>query len=146
MLQMTCIALPKRARPHDVYFEECHLSAYNEIRQRREEMLRVIQREVQEYVNDDSLTYPESNADGFPSRGCLTGQYYIADESYRERLDAGVRWFEIGVQTICLGKPACRGRPDVEGPQDYLGLHVWIRCDPESWAFSLNGNTDSSVA
>jgi hypothetical protein len=28
---------------------------------------------------------------------------------------------------------------------DYLGLEVWLRCDPVKWTFDLFRNTDSSV-
>jgi hypothetical protein len=33
---------------------------------------------------------------------------------------------------------------DGDRAQDYLGLDVWLRCDPGKWTFSVFRNTDSS--
>jgi hypothetical protein len=50
-------------------------------------------------------------------------------------------WFQVGVMCRCLARSSRPG----EAVRDYLGLEVWLRCDPAGWSFSVFRNTDSSV-
>jgi hypothetical protein len=111
---------------------------YQSIQLRRELLLVVVHDEVERYLNDPALVSRESR-DDFPSLLRLTGDYYISKELY-ERLDADAK-IVIGIKTRFLEKPWYPNQDNC----DYLGLDVWISCDPKSWHFTACRNTDSSV-
>lgn len=134
---MTRIETPAWARPHDVELDDVQPSTYHAIQQHRTQLLEVVQREVELYLNTPDL-YDDGDEDGFPNRTKMTGEYYIKSESYQQKL--GSAWVQIGIQCHCLEKLRLPGQID----QDYLGLHVWIKCSEQDWSFTVNGNTDSS--
>ena len=72
----------------------------------------------------------------FPEQARLTGEFYVGGESYHRlqgaSSDPGVRRDPV------LGA-------GVSGPGDYLGLHVWLRYDPESGRLWNHRNSDSMV-
>lgn len=69
----------------------------------------------------------------------MTGEYYIGRESYIAHCDP--EWFQISVFCRCLEHP----RRGISRPDDYLGLEVWLRCEPGRWSsFKVFRNTDSS--
>lgn len=101
-------------------------------------MLKVVDREIEEYLNNP-LLYFDGNVEGFPHRSRLTGEYYVASESYIVHYDPV--WFQISIMCHCLERVKA-GR-DHEG--DYLGLEVWMKCVPGKWSlFEVFRNTDSS--
>jgi hypothetical protein len=111
---------------------------YASIQRHRGEMLATVQDEVEAYVDDPTLVFDGDEA-GFPHRRRMTGTYYIARESYAAHCDPA--WFQIGVVCHCLEVP----KPGMDRDDDYLGLEVWLRCEPSELSrFSVFRNTDSS--
>src|SRR5262245_42100865 len=120
---MTCVPRPKWAREPDVWLTDMRLADYHAIQNRRDAMLKAVHNEVVAYVNTAGLYY-DGDADGFPNRSRMTGEYYIGDESYTGQ--TGPAWFQVSVRCCCLGR---RIAESVEA-RDYLGLEVWLKCDP----------------
>lgn len=113
---------------------------HQDIQRHRDAILTLVQDEVEEYLNTLDLVFDEGE-DGFPNRSLMTGQYYIAEEYYDRcagELPGGI---VIAISTRFLEKAWYQGQADF----DYLGLEVWIHCDPATWRFSIYRNTDSSV-
>jgi hypothetical protein len=109
---------------------------YAALRNHRDEMLRVVHHEVEDYLNTPGL-YDEGK--GFPDRLRMTGAYYLGDLSYWAHRDP--TWIQISVMCRCLEHP----RPRVDRQDDYLGLEVWLKCVPDRWStFDVYRNTDSS--
>lgn len=133
---MTRISRPSYARLPDIWLHHIKRSDDYAIRDRHPEVLEIVHQEVESYLNEPELIFETD--DGFPSLSRLTGQYYIADESYT--LHVGPPWYQIGIQTHFLEHPWHAGQTNF----DYLGLEVWICCDPETWSFTVFRNTDSS--
>jgi catechol 2,3-dioxygenase-like lactoylglutathione lyase family enzyme len=100
---------------------------------RRADILALVDREVEEYANAASAP---SGQHWFPKRSRLTGEYYIGSESYH-RLP-GASWCQVCVRARCLGRGA-------GGPEDYLGLDVWLRYDPAEDQLLVHRNLDSSA-
>jgi hypothetical protein len=113
------------------------LADYHLIQKHRTPMLKVVHNEVENYLNEPGLYY-DGDEDGFPNRAQMTGEYYVSDETYESKV--GPPWYRIAVQCHCLGR-----RVPGRGANDYLGLEVWLRCDPVMWTFEVFRNTDSSV-
>ena len=132
------IDVPKWARKPDIRLHKMTLSVYESIQPHREIILDLVHKEVLDYLNTEDLVY-DGDEDGFPHLQEMTGEYYIGDESYE--MHVGPPWIQIGIETRFLEKKWCDGQTEV----DYLSLHVWIKCDPKSWKFEINGNTDSAV-
>ncbi|MGC4118453.1 MAG: hypothetical protein QM765_28640 [Myxococcales bacterium] len=114
-----------------------------EIEAHRAEMLAIVHKEVEEYVNNPSLCCDAR--DFFPKPSALTGEYYIARESYFHP-DADYDpqpdpWIQIGVMTKFLGSSQT---PEGVKVHDYLGLQVWLRWTPKTKTFVIFRNTDSS--
>lgn len=103
------------------------------IQQRRDEMLDLLNAQVEDYANNMSAPAGE---DWFPEQAMLTGDYYIGSESYH-RLP-GEDWVQICLEARCLGHGSA-------GPEDYLGLHVWLRYDPAEGRLWSHRNADSMV-
>jgi hypothetical protein len=111
---------------------------YAAIQRHRDKLLNVVHCEVEAYLNDPTLVF-ETDEDGFPNRGRMTGAYYIADESYIAHRDE--HWFQISVMCHFLEFP----KPGMNREDDYLGLEVWLKCVPGQWhLFEVFRNTDSS--
>ena len=137
MFRMTRVELPAWARLPDAHLANMRLSEYHAIQQRRQQMLDTVHIAVEAYLNTPGL-YVEGGEDGFPDRSRMSGEYYVSDESYTGHV--GPVWIQVGVMCHCLEKPSRAGQED----RDYLGLEVWLRCDPNDWSFSVFRNTDSS--
>jgi len=102
----------------------------------RDELLGVVHRELEEYLNTPGLY---SEGDSFPDRLRMTGMYYIGSESYIAHRDSS--WFQIGIMCRCLEGP----KDGLLRDDDYLGLEVWLKCVPGRWSsFEVFRNTDSS--
>lgn len=133
---MTRIEPPEWAVQPAVSIAGVTVAEYAAIQRQREKMLRVVHREVEEYLNTPGL-YAEGES--FPDRLRMTGAYYIGSESYVANRDPA--WVQISVLCRCLERP----RPGVSGDDDYLGLEVWLRWVPgRSASFEVFRNTDSS--
>jgi hypothetical protein len=113
------------------------LTEYHRVQEHREALVRVVHAEVQRYFDDPALVCDDGRV-SFPGRDRLSGEYYVAHESYTQH--AGPVWIQIGVMCHCLEKMDGHGGAD----RDYLGLEVWLRCDPQDWTFEIFRNTDSS--
>ena len=112
------------------------VTEYVAIQQQRDELLRVVDRELEEYLNTPGL-YGEGES--FPDRQRLTGAYYIGSESYTAHRDPP--WFQISIMCRCLEHP----KAGVPREDDYLGLEVWLKCVPgQRSSFEVFRNTDSS--
>lgn len=135
---MKCVPRPKWAREPDVWLHDLRLADYHAVQQYRERMLKVVHKEVEAYLNTAGLYY-EGDEGGFPSRSRMTGEYYVSDEGYTAHV--GPVWFQVSIKCHCLGSRL----PDSAEVGDYLGLEVWLRCEPKKWTFDVFRNTDSSV-
>ena len=136
--RMTRVDLPAWARRPDAQLDNMRLSDYHVIQEKhRGRMLDLVHREVEEYMNTPGL-YGETGDNTFPDRSHMSGKYYVSDESYTGHV--GPVWIQISVMCHCLGS---RHGPEHE-ERDYLGLEVWLRCEPDNWSFSVFRNTDSS--
>jgi hypothetical protein len=135
---MTRIEPPDWATQPDLYITRVSVAEFAAIQRHRDKMLKVVQREVEAYLNDPRL-YFDGDEEGFPHRRRLIGRYYIGAESYISQKDPA--WFQISIKCHCLERP--RAGRDREG--DYLGLEVWLKCVPGRWSkFEVFRNTDSS--
>ena len=136
--RMTRVEPPDWARRPEVHLDRMRLGDYDAIRRRRAQMLDVVHGEVEAYLNTPGLC-GEGVGDGFPDRSRLSGEYYVGYESYTGHV--GPVWIQVGVTCRCLEKRSVAGRED----RDYLGLDVWLRCDPNDGSFAVFRNTDSSA-
>jgi hypothetical protein len=135
---MTRVDLPAWARRPEAYLDNMRLSDYLAIQQQhRGRMLDLVHQEVEAYLNTPDL-FGEGENGSFSNRSCMSGEYYVGDESYTGRV--GPVWIQISVMCHCLGSRRGPGHEE----RDYLGLEVWLRCDPDDWSFSVFRNTDSS--
>lgn len=100
---------------------------------RHDHVLAFADAEVAAYV--DGMSAPEGE-NWFPERVRLTGEFYVGRVSYH-RLP-GVDWCQVCVSARCIGRGP-------GGPEDYLGLDVWVRYDPGDDRLSVHRNVDSSV-
>jgi hypothetical protein len=148
--RMTRIEPPSWATQPGLRIDCVSVSDYASMQRRRDRLLKAVHTAVEDYLNDPRL-YFSGDQDGFPHHDRLSGEYYIGRESYgipRVRIKPNEKpstapdlgWFQICVSCHCL-EPA-RTRED--RAHDYLGLDVWLRCDPGKWTFSVFRNTDSS--
>ena len=132
--RMSLIDRPEWACESNIWMKDIRLADYHAIQKHRELMLKSVHNEVEDYLNTDGL-YFEGDVDRFPNRSQMTGEYYVSDENY-ESLVGPVR-YRISIMCHCLGRRV--GEID-----DYLGLEVWLACDPQTWMFEVFRNTDSS--
>lgn len=137
--RMKLIERPRWADVPDVWLSDIRLADYQAIQRHRVRMLKVVHKEIEQYLNTENLVYDDEDDDGFPNRLRMTGDYYIGDESYTQHVNP--LWIQISVGCRCLGRSVVKNRR----PDDYLGLEVWLRCEPPRWTFSVFRNTDSSV-
>lgn len=137
--RMKRIDRPRWANVPDIWLNEIRLADFEVIRTRRDRMLKVVHKEIESYLNTEGLYYDDPEDEGFPNRVRMTGDYYISDESYAVDDDTG--GFLISIRCHCLGRRVAKNRR----PDDYLGLEVWLRCEPPRWTFTVFRNTDSSV-
>ena len=134
--RMTRVAAPDWADPAEVWLHDIRLSDYQAIQEHRERLLEAVHGAVEKYLNTRGLYF--SSDDYFPNRKRMTGDYYLSDESYHGNVPGG---FKISVYCCCLRKPWL---PEQTGPDDYLGLCVWLFCVPGKWSFKVQA-TDSSA-
>jgi hypothetical protein len=132
----TRVEVPAWARRPDADLDNMRLSDYHAIQQRRHQMLDIVHQEVEDYLNTPGL-YGEGEDGIFPNRSYMNAEYYIGDEIYIGRV--GPVWIQVGIMCRCLGSRL--GHDE----RDYLGLDVWLRCNPKDWSFTVFRNTDSSV-
>jgi hypothetical protein len=133
---MTCVPAPDWADPAEVWLYDIRLSNYQAIQEYRPRMLEAVHEAVEKYLNTRGLYF--SSDDYFPNRKRMTGEYYLGDESYHGNVSGG---FKISVYCRCLQKAWL---PEQTGPDDYLGLNVWLFCAPGKWSFKVEA-TDSSA-
>ncbi|HLW66672.1 MAG TPA: hypothetical protein VKS79_15260 [Gemmataceae bacterium] len=132
------IEAPEWATQPDLRIYRVTVAEYAAIQRHREEMLQVVHREVEAYLNDPRLIF-DGDKDGFPHRRRLTGSYYIGGEMYETHGEPVA--FVISVMCRCLESP----KSGMDREDDYLGLQVWLRCCPGRWSsFEVFRNTDSS--
>jgi hypothetical protein len=109
---------------------------YAAIQRNRDELLRIVHREVEDYLNTPGLF---GEGESFPDRLRMTGEYYIGDESYIAHHNPA--WFQISVKCRCLERP----KSGLARDDNYLGLEVWLKCVPERMSsFDVFRNTDTS--
>ncbi len=136
--RMMRIEPPDWARQPDLSITGVTVAEYAAIQRQRAKLFRVVQREVEVYLNDPRLVF-DGDEEGFPNRRRLSGAYYIGSETYIAHRDPV--WFQISIMCRCLEPP----RPSMEDGDDYLGLEVWLKCVPGRWSsFEVYRNTDSS--
>lgn len=136
--RMAQVEPPAWATQPDLSITGVKVEEYGAIQRHREDLLRVVHREIEAYVNDPHLCF-DGDDQGFPHRRRLTGAYYIGSESYIAHRDPG--WIQISIKCHCLAPP----KKGVNRDDDYLGLEVWLKCVPGQWSsFEVFRNTDSS--
>jgi len=113
---------------------------YGSLQKRRPEILAALDAAVDRYVKENS----EPGDDSFPSRDRLTGEFYIGHETYSKQSSPASKKnspasFQISLFCRCLEQP----RPGSDEPDDYLGLEVYVRCEPDGPCSALD--IDSSV-
>jgi hypothetical protein len=137
--QPTRIDPPGWATQPKLSIDGVTVAEFAAIQAHRDKLLAAVHREVTKYLNDPRLVFTDpDDADEFPHRDRLTGDYYIGGESYIAHRDP--TWVQISVRCRFL-EPT-----DDDEPDDYLGLEVWLRCKPgKRVAFTKYRNTDSSV-
>ncbi len=118
----------------DLSLEGAH-EAHAALHARQDEIASLVDRAVNEYVNEDSLIFNEDE-DDFPTRKRLNGEYYLGPSFYQ----IGSNGYSMTIMARCLEKPWYSGQVDC----DYLGLNVWINLDPATGSLSISG-VDSSV-
>ncbi|MCL2309992.1 MAG: hypothetical protein FWC42_09085 [Proteobacteria bacterium] len=105
----------------------------------------IVQTAVQTYVDDFAVT-TDSGSDDFPIADRLSGDYYIACESYWVQDEP---WFPrvgrertycFSVMARCLEHPQAPHQTDL----DYLGLEVHFLWNVASSEFMFTGDVDSS--
>ncbi|HEX4611479.1 MAG TPA: hypothetical protein VH092_25015 [Urbifossiella sp.] len=134
--RLTRIEPPDWATQPDLNIAAVTVAEYVAIQRHRDELLRAVQREVEEYLNTPGLC---GEGEGFPDRVRMTGAYYIGAETYIAHRDPV--WFQIGIKCHCLKAPWAAVNRD----SDHLGLEVWLECVPGRWSsFEVFRNTDSS--
>ena len=135
-LRMRRIEPPSWARSRETRIEDLPPETHDAIQRERDALLEFVHREVQEYIDDPGLCFPDTS---FPNRTRLTGEYYIGGESYF--VDPDACRVRISVKCRCLGGP----KPGVPRDDDYLGLEVWLTCNlGRSPRFEVYRNTDSA--
>ena len=117
-------------------------SEYELIMQHRHAMVAAADEEVSRYLNDDRLVF-HNDDDGFPNLSRMTGEYYISSETVKAAAVDNHRCYQISVKTRFVEKLADSSDDPLIG-SDYLGLDVWLICDPQDWRFRVYRNTDSS--
>ena len=133
---MSLIDPPAWAPRAELRFTRFHSAQYEECKKHRPEILRTVHAEVEAYVNDDDLT--PNDGESFPCRRRLSGEYYLGSESDESRV--GPSSYQIAIMARCLERES----PGNSDDRDYLGLEIWLRCDPETWSITVFRNTDSS--
>jgi hypothetical protein len=142
--KMVRIAVPTWAPPYargatkfgtiaDKYYDAITPTEQATLAKMHGDILTMVAALVEEYANDGCAPPGE---EWFPQRLRLTGEFYIGGESYH-RLP-GEPWIQVCVEARCIGR-------EPGGPRDYLGLHVWLRYDPQSNRLWNHRNTDSMV-
>ena len=144
---MTLIATPAWARPFYRSVDEAFGDEdLNLILAKRDAILAVVHQAVQSYIDDPSLTC-DTEAQGFPARDRLTGEYYLASEHYRindEPWFARVgrqREYRFSFEACCL---ELVWHENQQG-QDYLGLEVHFAWLPDEGTFCFDGDVDSAA-
>jgi hypothetical protein len=117
----------------DKYRDAITPSERDALQQRRADILALVDATVEEYANNGCAPPGE---DWFPEQARLTGEFYIGSESYHKLV--GADWCQVRVEARCLGR-------GVGGPDDYLGLDVWLRYDPGDGRLWIHRNPDSMV-
>ena len=101
----------------------------------RDDILAAVDRAIEAYLRDPDLTY---ETDHFPTWQRLTGEYYIAGESYWS--EQGPPKLQMSLMAHCLESAP----PDSGGRcRDYLGLEVWLELDELNGAIEVVRSTDS---
>ena len=116
----------------DKYYDAITSAERDALLGRHADILAKVDALVEEYANDGCAPPGE---DWFPEQEKLTGEFYVGGESYH-RLP-GESWIQVCIEARCLGWRS--------GIGDYLGLHVWLRYDPQSGRLRNHRNTDSMV-
>ena len=123
----------KFAENADKYGDAVTSAERDALKRRRDDILALTDMKVEEYVNDGCAPPDEG---WFPEQARMTGEFYIGSESYHKLV--GAKWCQVCVRVRCLGRGSA-------GPEDYLGLDIWVRYDPAEDRLWAHRNPDSSV-
>jgi len=85
-------------------------------------VMQIVHDAVEDYVNDDSLTFDSSENYQFPVRSQLAGEYYISELTYGKSDIEGQDVYWCSVMACCTGR-IIADRADIS---DYLGLDVMV--------------------
>ena len=142
MIRMTRIPVPdwasEHARGEARFYDGMMIQEYQAIQEHRERLLVIVHEEVERYIADHA--FADCGDAYFPHLDRLNGEYYIGGETYGKHV--GPFWYQVSFTIRCLQKPKS---PLCAAPCDYLGLDVWLRCEPKTWDVTIYRNTDSSV-
>jgi hypothetical protein len=131
-------SLENRVAPRKEY-DSVAAEEINQLDGHSEALYAVVARELERYVNDDTLC----SIDGmFPERKRLTGNYYMVSEYYSR--DAAADTYKIAIQAA-LTEAFVGGVVTSPVEMDYLGLEVWLGFDPVSGMVEVHGVDSSSI-
>jgi hypothetical protein len=115
--------------------------AYRAFHKDYDAALRLVQEEVEKYVNDDDLTGATEEDREFPARSQMTGEYYLGYEMYEAREFNGRGCYCYVVQACCLEKKWAPKQKTF----DYLGLEVRINLWKDTGKMEVDGVNHSVI-
>jgi hypothetical protein len=118
---------PEHARTQSAQRDDdVTLADFERVQSCRAALLEAHHRAVEVYY--DKCTLPE--ADSFPYRGALTGEYYLSGRESYWRADGAII---VSIMAHCLG---VRAHGTTKEAQDYLGIDVFLRFDLKTGTFT----------
>ncbi|MEH7351358.1 hypothetical protein [Gottfriedia acidiceleris] len=124
-------------KPIITFYDGISLTQYVDLSKRRKEVLAIVNKEVFKYITDDNLCFDDKDeAELFPLRRKLTGNYYIKAVSYSKRVSP------IGFQ-IMVEVRSTEYSPT--GEDDYLGLDVTLFTSSENDDLEVWGMDSYSI-
>ena len=133
---MTRVARPHWADEPGVKRDDVGDAVWQAIQSHREEMLGVFHQAVEKYFNARG----RFGKGDFPERKLMTGEYYLGDEGYLGAPPGtSVR---IMIECRCLRHPWLPGSDEKD---DYVGLNVWLRWEPETESFQWEASDSKAL-
>ena len=123
-------------KPNIAFYDGICLTQYQDLAKRCYEMLSIVQKEVNLYVNDDNLCFDCEDSNLFPIRSKLSGNYYVDSVSYFNHVNP--MGFQIIISTRLTEHL-------LTGEDDYLGLELTLYTKSVNGDFEVWGIDSSSI-
>ncbi len=130
------IDTPSWARDATEEVEGLSQDEYDTLQSKMDVLLKIVNDEVTEYLNDPDLVCYDD--DGFPNISRMTGEYYIEDKLYYKYPEDSV--VQISIMTHFLEEQWHENQNDF----DYLGLEVHVRFSAD-WTITSVDVDSSSI-